>query len=156
VVTDVAGNTAYAGADLTLVYDNSVGEAMKPFSNAGSLESTSSSPSKDSQFALQLAGVELSLSQANPSDNKASELGNALSSYLDSNASGESSVEPLQLASPSRFLDSVPALANALSDYQIANIGLVKSDQAGDLLRKVKENSEAYPKPILAPPNGSS
>jgi hypothetical protein len=129
---------------------------MKPEGGGGIGGDTSPSPSKDSQFALQLAGVELSLSQANPSDNKASELGNALSSYLDSNASGESSVEPLRFAPSSKSLESVSALANALSDYQIAKIGLVKSDQAADLLREVKENSEAYLKPILAPPNGSS
>jgi hypothetical protein len=166
VVTDVAGNSGYAG-HISLGVFNATDEVafysgdfspiyMKPEGGGGIGGDTSPSPSKDSQFALQLAGVEVSLSQANPSDTKASELGNALSSYLDSNPSGESSVEPLQLASPSRFLESVPALANALSDYQIANIGLVKSDQAADLFRKVKENSEAYRKPILAPPNGSS
>jgi hypothetical protein len=158
VVTDVAGNTAYVGGNtygVSMSYDLSQ-RSMKPYSNLGGAESTPPNASKDSQFALQSADFELDLSQTSPSDAKASELGNALSSYLESGLDVQTSVEPLGLAPLSRLLESVPALANALSDYQIANIGLVKSDQAGDLLRKVKENSEAYPKPILAPPNGSS
>jgi hypothetical protein len=154
LVTDVAGNTA--DSTFTMVYVSLDVEAMKPYSNLGGAESTPPNALMDSQFALQSADFELDLSQTNPSDAKASELGNALSSYLESGLDVQTSVEPLGLAPLSRLLESVPALANALSDYQIANIGLVKSDQAADLLRKVKETSEAYPKPILAPPNGSS
>jgi hypothetical protein len=166
VVTDVAGNSGYAGHISLGVFDSTDEVAsysgdfspiyMKPEGGGGIGGGTSSSPSNDSQFALQSIDFELDLSQTSPSDAKASELGNVLSSYLDSGLNVQTSVEPLGLAPSGRLLESVPALANALSDYQIANIGLVKSDQAADLLRKVKEPSEAYPKPILAPPNGSS
>jgi len=156
VVTDRAGNFTESNTVGYVLDRVAPTVGVKPYINLGGAESTSPNALRDSQFALQSADFELDLSQTNPSDAKASELGNALSSYLDSGSSVQTSVEPLRLAPSSKFLDSVPALANALSDYQIANIGLLKSDQAADLLRKVKETSETYPKPILAPPNGSS
>jgi hypothetical protein len=170
IVSDIAGNTAFAGgsggdlgvsmvfvlstndvAELTDYSPLYMKEESSSTSGAGGFPRTISDKGFSFPSYAESTGLEI-----DPSDAKASELGAALSSYLDSRSSVQTSVEPLRVATSSRMLESVPALANALSDYQIANIGLVKSDQTADLLRKVKEASETYPKPILAPPNGSS
>ncbi|NDF51800.1 MAG: hypothetical protein EB116_17270 [Betaproteobacteria bacterium] len=169
IVTDVAGNSGYAGGFASLGVFLSTQEAvgygdnfapvyMKRPGVAGSIDGDSLPPTRDSQFSFTEVDSDSSLEMSSLADSKATALGQALVSYLDGDTSRQAVGQAGEVDAFTRPTPSMAILAEALSTYQMARPTTLAPLQSvsADLVRKIDEESESYRKSVLAPPSGST
>ncbi|NBT84769.1 MAG: hypothetical protein EBT58_07980 [Betaproteobacteria bacterium] len=119
--------------------------------------SQGSRPIRDAGFDLLDAGYDATCAEPDPTEAKAIALGAALSRYLNPSLDvglASSSVVTSEEATKSAS-SSIPALANALSEYRALTSSLKPKEELVDPIRQMTEQREYVQSPLVTP-NGSS
>jgi len=165
VAFDVAGNSAGLGTmafNWTHDVDVSTGEPPQPNyfplqADQSVATSQGGRPIRDAGFDLLDAGYDVTWAEPDPAEAKALALGAALSRYLNPSSDVDltsSSIVTSEEATKSAS-SSIPALANALSEYRALTSSLKPKEELVDPIRRMTEQRE-YVQTPLVPPNGSS